>query len=274
MAPVALLVSTFSSGIFLNSMYPTCISTALFLLSTFISSAIVVFAVDQDQTRLALEVVAQNAYINYHNNKDAMRHHSKAVASIKSRLETLLKDGQNVNVAKNKAFCQKVLSLADEGRDGLKAFDRASIAAGKSFETNRRICQTMKGIRPAENIPKKALQLVANNAAQKFSKHLRASRLHEAQLSATFEAWRKSGKKKVNGRVRLFVPDMIRIGDTTRHQRQSMIAQRESFRNWYVNRRIHATVRGVKTPQFELEGKDYHKVLQGVANMEGRKALN
>ena len=254
-------------------MYPAGISMAWFLLFTIFLSAVVVSAVNQDEMRLAMDLVAKNAYLNYHNNKHTMQHHAKAVASTKSHLETLLKEGQNLDVAKNQAFCQKVLSLVDERRNGLEAFNRASTAAAQCFETNRRIHQTMKGIRPAENIVKKALQLVANNAAQKFSNHMRASLLHDAQSSAAFEAWPNVGKG-ADGRIRLSVPQRVRKKDSNRHQRQSIMAQRESMRVWYVNRRLHATVKGVNTPQFESDGEDFHKVLQATANKRGRKALN
>ncbi|MCJ1331308.1 hypothetical protein MMC10_007997 [Thelotrema lepadinum] len=204
-----------------------------------------------------MDLVANNAYKNYYKNKNAMQHHARKIAA--SKLYQQIQDIKAYSPHFRKIQVKgrerarsrkrtKVLAIEKKHQD---AFAEASTSAWKNFETNRRIHQTVKGIRQAENFPKKALQLVANTAAENYSKYLRGCRLHGCQYAAAHRALLINNTKDIVGRrARFSAPRKFREEDSNWHLQQGSKAHRESYNNWFVNRRLYATIKGVNRLQF------------------------
>ena len=159
----------------------------------------------------ALKHVGNNAYLNYNKNIHIMKHHSKQIAAIskamnenrEASMDQILAASMDTLVGKlptTDAFevSRDLLQWMNMGQQEIQKhkdhFERASFAAGKQFRTNRLLHAVMpKEIKPAENTPKKALLLVAQNAWKKSGPD--AMLLHKLNTERqTLRQRKKSGK--------------------------------------------------------------------------------
>ncbi|MCJ1325198.1 hypothetical protein MMC10_001860 [Thelotrema lepadinum] len=254
-------------------------SACLFLLLFFFTVPQCILTVNgasQDITKqkvamTALKDVADNAYVNYHKNMRTMKYHSKQAKANEKQMTKYISTHVSKGLATFFATLggggptiKEQLRMQEKMLQGLNkiqlakqnhvdSFKKASSAAGAQFRTNRLLHAALpKEIKPAENIPKKALLLVAQNAGEKAGKHFKASRpdpkrLHE--FNTKLQNLDRSGasSKQINKvhRERL-------QKQKTQYLRQCAKSYRDSCKDLFTHRTIGMTIKGVKQQELLL----------------------
>ncbi|MCJ1328008.1 hypothetical protein MMC10_004683 [Thelotrema lepadinum] len=238
-------------------------------------------AIEQLSTKYALKAVGENAFLNYNQNVKNMEYHSKEAAAASRRILALDRRKKQLNAKQPRLNrydlreSKDLLTLRQQAQDFRRArhkmaerrsiqnqreqkhkhdWKEASHNAGKQLRTNRLVHAIMpKDVRPAENNPKKALQLVANNAgklfeprlreAQGYSKHLDliANQLKDIHKAHDFHASDTSGQSL----------NPLENYHTMLHKeyekvhRQGSKKTTEARQHLWNNRMLHLTVKGV-----------------------------
>ena len=229
----------------------------------------------------ALIAVAKNAYLNYNKNVQSMKYQRQGAAATRERILELerktfqlqakramlnryeLRDTNDmVKLTQRAQDLRRVKQKLAERRSNQKekmlrhksAWSEASQAAGSQFSTNRLLHATMpKDVKAAQNDPKKALQLVAENAGKLFG-----TRLKEAQTYAKFHDHAAKELSKLHGQYKFHCSDTtgktrspLEKYHTALHREYVLThgmgrkATSEARQHLWTNRMLHLTVKGI-----------------------------
>ena len=225
--------------------------------------------------------VGQNAYLSYNKNVKEMEYHSQGAAAANERIKELdrrkdqlaakqpklhrydLRESKDLlklwrrtrylRRAKHK-LVEKRWDQNQKMQRHKSAWSEASDAAGGHFRVNRLLHATMPNdVKAAQNNPKKALQLVAENAGKRFGPRLekaqayakyydhtinQLNKLHDQYNFHNSDATGKSGSPIENYHTMLH-KEYERVHGLGRK------AANEARQHLWTNRILHLTVKGV-----------------------------
>ena len=124
-------------------------------------------------------------------------------------------------------------------------FDGASQASGQQFQTNRLLHATMPNmVKPLDNVPKKALLLVAENAIVKAKKWAKVGRYHDKELSNVNAKIPDVWDAESNRISQQHKEDLNKQHDY--HLAAGLRAPYQATKDVYTNQILGLTVKGVK----------------------------